>query len=105
MGGRSNPALTLHMRLPSAHLSLVGLRATAAVRVRHPMGEFEAHFNEPSALTQDGSVRSRQPFLEARTIDVESLPKDTPLEFGDKLYRIKDQEPDGTGSTIVFLKR
>lgn len=96
------------MRLPSDHLNRVGLRATAAVVVRHPDGEFIAQFSDEYYEAQLGGgpgTETVQPVLIARTIDVQSLAKDTPLEVGNEQYRLKSQQPDGTGESRVLLKR
>lgn len=73
--------------------------------VRHAGGEFWAIFDRPSALSPDGAVETRQPVLQARSIDVDTLTKDAPLSIGTDEYRIKRLEPDGTGMTTIILKR
>ena len=96
------------MRLPSNNLNLIGLRATGAVTVRHVAGQFEANFENEFYEAQFGTgagVETAQPVLIARTIDVESLAKDIPLQIGDREYVFKKHEPDGTGMSRVLLKR
>lgn len=84
--------------------TLAGI-TTDEVTVRHPTGSFVAIFDRPSALTPDGSVETRQPVLVARSSDIDSLTKDTPLSVGADEYRVKRLEPDGTGITTIILKR
>lgn len=96
------------MRLPSNALNKIGLRATAAVTVKHPGGEFVANFDNEYYEAQLGGgpgVETVQPVLSARTIDVQDLIKDTPLDVGDEQYRLKAHQPDGTGMSRVLLKR
>jgi hypothetical protein len=50
-------------------------------------------------------VEGRQPTLLCRSKDVSGAQKDTPIEVGDELYRVKRVEPDGTGMTRLLLKR
>lgn len=72
--------------------------------ISHAQGSFWAIFDREFALIVD-AVETRQPVLTARTIDVQSLPKDTVLNISGEPYRIKRPEPDGTGMTTVILKR
>ena len=100
------------MRLPSDHLNRVGLRATAAVVVRHSDGEFEAHFDDRTQdVTVDpADIESTAPMLSAcRTIDVANIIKDTPIEIATgphagESYRFVKHEPDGTGMSRVILR-
>lgn len=73
--------------------------------ISHVQGSFWAIFDRDFALTIDGAVETRQPALTARTIDVTNLAKDIVLDVAGEAYRIKRPEPDGTGMTIVILKR
>lgn len=84
--------------------TLAGI-TTDEVTVRHPTGSFTAIFDRPAALTPDGSIETRQPVLVARSIDVDTLVKDTPLSVGADEYRVKRLEPDGTGMTTIILRR
>jgi hypothetical protein len=73
--------------------------------IRHQGGEFWALFDRDFVLVVE-AVETRQPALTARTCDVQHLPKDTVLNIsGEEPYRIKRPEPDGTGMTIIILKR
>lgn len=101
------------MKLPSNNLNLIGLRSTGAVKVRHPDGDFEAHFENEyfeAQFSEGPSVETRRPVLTARTVDVEALEKETPLEVLDDdgcavaIYRFKRHEPDGTGISLVYLR-
>jgi hypothetical protein len=73
--------------------------------ITHAQGSFWAIFDREFALLADGAVESRQPALTARTSDVEVLAKDTVVHVAGEPYRIKRPEPDGTGMTILILKR
>jgi hypothetical protein len=97
--------------LISNDLHLTALRVTGAVTVRHPSGEFKAHFRKEyyeAAFSGGPAVESAQPALtRVRTIDVQSLIKDTPLQIDGETdtYFVKRHQPDGTGMSIVLLKR
>lgn len=56
-------------------------------------------------LSSDGVVESTHPAITGRTIDVSELPKDTLLTIGTEELRIKRHEPDGSGMTLLILKR
>jgi hypothetical protein len=90
--------------------TLAGI-STDEITVRHPTGQFDAVFeNEFLEVGFGAGVETVQPVLIARTIDVASLVKDTPLEFEDdrgqtQFYRVKHHEPDGTGMSRVLLRR
>lgn len=80
--------------------------------VRYAGGEFWAIFDREyyEAGFGDGpAVESSQPALTARTSDVKNLLKDTPLDItvdGQvETYFVKRHQPDGTGMSVVFLKR
>jgi hypothetical protein len=74
--------------------------------VRHEQGEFWAIFDNEYLALLDGAVESRGPALIAvRTSDVHELLKDSWLQVGDESYRVKQQQPDGTGMSVVLLKR
>jgi hypothetical protein len=79
------------------------IKAVGGVLVSHGSGSFWAIFDREFAL--DGSVESRQPVLTARTSDVTELPKDAVFDIGGDQYRIKRHEPDGTGMSLVILRR
>lgn len=81
------------------------IKAVGGVLVSHGSGSFWAIFDREFSLSVDGSVESRQPVLTARTSDVCELPKDVVLDVCGTEYRIKRQEPDGTGMSLVILKR
>lgn len=71
--------------------------------VRTPGGDFWAIFDNDFLLS--GNIETRAPALTARSIDVESLSKDSPVEVGSTTYRVKSPQPDGTGMTLLILKR
>jgi hypothetical protein len=81
------------------------IKAVGGVLISHSEGSFWAVYDREFSLSVDGSVESRQPALTARTSDVKDLAKDVLLEVSDEAFRIKRQEPDGTGMSIVLLKR
>lgn len=83
---------------------LAMIKSLGGQLVRHVSGEFWAIFDREFLLVID-TVESRQPVLTARTSDVKELPKETALEVGDETSRIKRHEPDGTGMSLVILKR
>lgn len=83
---------------------LAMIKAVGGVLIRHDSGSFWAVFDSEFSLSPDGSVESRQPVLNARTSDVQCLPKDTILDVSGKEYRIKRHEPDGTGMTLLLLR-
>lgn len=84
---------------------LASIKGLGGQLVSHESGSFWAIFDRAFLLSTDGAVETRRPVLEARTIDVADLPKDTALAIGDEVYQIVRHEPDGTGMTIVLLKR
>lgn len=52
-----------------------------------------------------GAVETRVTALNARSCDVASLDKEAPLEVDGEDFKIKRLEPDGTGMTLLILKR
>jgi hypothetical protein len=68
-----------------------------------PDREFWAVFDREFSV--DGAVESRQPVLNARDIDLQTLAKDTVVAVDGENFRIKRLEPDGTGMTLAILKR
>lgn len=79
--------------------------------VRYEGGEFWAIFEKEYyevAFAGGPAIESAAPaFTAVRTIDVQALGKDTPLHIDGETdaYLIKKHQPDGTGMSIVFLKR
>lgn len=78
--------------------------------VRHPDGQFAAIFDNgfSDASVGDIDIEGTQPMLTARTIDVETIAKDTPLDVTDERGRVTNwkfekHEPDGTGISRVIL--
>lgn len=83
---------------------LAMIKSLGGQLISHAQGSFWAIFDRDFLLVTD-AVESRQPALTARTIDVAELSKDTTLDVGGEIYRIKRPEPDGTGMTTIILKR
>lgn len=86
------------------------LRVTGSVVVRHPDGQFEAHFDDGTqdADFGDVAIEATEPRLTARTVDVEALAKRTQLDFKDfrgrdVTYFFEKHEPDGTGMSRVIV--
>jgi hypothetical protein len=77
-----------------------------SVTVTHAGGSFSAIFERPFVEVEAGGmgVESRQPVLVARTSDVSALAKDTSLTVQSVAYKLRRQEPDGTGVTRLILK-
>lgn len=84
---------------------LAMIKSLGGQLVHHPVGSFWAIFDREFVLLAEGAVESRQPALTARTVDVVGLPKDATLTVGSDTFRIKRHEPDGTGMSLVILKR
>lgn len=84
---------------------LAMIKSLGGQLVRHDAGQFWAIFDSEFALSIDGSVESRQPALTARTSDVTDLPKDAALSTTGGDFRVKRSEPDGTGITVLVLRR
>lgn len=83
---------------------LAMIKSLGGQLIRHNEGEFWAIFDREFVLLVEG-VESRQPVLTARTSDVAALPKEVVLDVCSAEYRIKRHEPDGTGMSLVILKR
>ncbi len=85
--------------------TLAGI-TTDNVTVTYAGGSFKAIFDRPYAAMQPGDIdlESRQTVLIARTADVASLGKGTALTVQGDTYKLRHQEPDGTGLTRVLLK-
>lgn len=83
------------------------------VTIRHPRGQFDAIFDDEYYEAGFGSgpaVEGAQSVLTARSIDVQSLTKDTPLDvtLEDGTVRqffLKRVARVGGGFSLVFLKR
>jgi hypothetical protein len=76
--------------------------------VHHPLGKFDAIFDNEYLEALGGigpAIEGRAPVLRAQTSDVEQLRKDTPLRIGDVEYHLRHHEPDGTGMSLVYLKK
>lgn len=71
-----------------------------------PDRKFWAVFENAFVTTGFGDVEIEgvSPQLQARTSDVHSLVKDATVRVGDVTYRVKRNEPDGTGMSLLFLK-
>lgn len=65
-------------------------------------GIFEQVFGE--ALSDPG-VSSSDPELTCRSIDVIEVTKDSVIERQSVQYRVREIEPDGTGMTLLRLRR
>lgn len=68
-------------------------------------GKFWAIFDNEYIEVVDG-IETRQPQLTCRTSDVARLDlgKETEVSIGDRQYRIRRHEPDGTGMSILLLR-
>jgi hypothetical protein len=84
---------------------LASIKALGGQLVSHSQGACWAIFDRTFVESVDGSIESRQPVLTVRTSDVESLAKDVVFTVGGQDFRVKRQEPDGTGMTLIHLKR
>jgi hypothetical protein len=84
---------------------LASIKALGGQLVSHSGGAFWAIYDKAFSLSVDGSIESTSPALTARTSDVKPLEKDVVLRVGDEDLRIKRHEPDGTGMSLVILKR
>jgi hypothetical protein len=84
---------------------LASIKALGGQLITSAYGQFWGIFDREFALSIDGSVETRQPVLEARTLDVEDIPKDAVIQIGSDNFRVKRSEPDGTGMTMLVLKR
>ena len=84
---------------------LAMIKSLGGQLVRHPSGEFWALFDNEYYESDFGpGVEGRQPVLTARTIDVQGLAKDVPIDVNGVTYLFKRHEPDGTGMSRVPLK-
>lgn len=79
--------------------------------VRHDSGQFWAIFDNGFSAVDvgDTEVEAASPSLTARTSDVESLSKETPLTFRDfagreVTYVFTRHEPDGSGLSRILLR-
>lgn len=85
------------------------LLADFGVCIIAPTGNFTAIFEPKYEAVATGGldVESRGPALECSTADVGrlNLVKETSIEIDGEMYRVKRHEPDGTGWSVVFLKR
>ncbi len=84
---------------------LASIQALDGQLISYADGSFWAIFDREFLLI-DGSVESRQPTLQARTSDVSDIQKDTIISVpGEEAFRVKRHEPDGSGMTLLILKR
>jgi hypothetical protein len=85
--------------------TLAGI-TTDNLTVTYSGGSFTAIFDRPYAAVQPGDIdlETRQPVLIARTADVAALAKGTVLTVQGDAYKLRHQEPDGTGLTRILLK-
>lgn len=84
---------------------LASIKALGGLLVRHPGGSFWGLFDREFSLSVDGAIESRQPAINARTCDVKDMAKDTVFTVDGEDFRLKRSEPDGTGMTLLILKR
>lgn len=86
---------------------LAMIKSLGGVLVSHPTGEFWGIFEAAyqSVTSNNLDLESIGPAIQARTSDVSALPKDTPFTFTGGNWRLKKQEPDGTGMTTVHLRQ
>lgn len=82
---------------------LAMIKSLGGQLIRHIGGEFWAIFDNDFIVS--GDVESRVPALTARTIDAVSMTRESVVELGSASYRVKSVQPDGTGMTILILKR
>lgn len=66
-------------------------------------GTFWAIFD--NAYESDVDTEVRVPMLTARTSDVEALRKGAQFTIGSEVYRMRRQEPDGTGLSTIYLEQ
>lgn len=66
-------------------------------------GIFESAYQ--NALSNGVDVESSDPTILARSSDVAALVKDTALTVASVSWRLKRQEPDGTGMTTLRLRQ
>jgi hypothetical protein len=90
----------------ATHLQM--LKAVGAIEVFAPNGGLWAVFDaEHQLIGQDGVVEGTAPTLTCLTDDYTTLqlkPND-PIQVGEVGYRVAEHQPDGTGESIVILKR
>lgn len=86
---------------------LAMIRSLGGLLVSHPAGEFWGIFDGAYQRVQLSGldIESIGPAIEARTMDVAALTKDTVLTLAAGQWRIKSQEPDGTGMTVLHLRQ
>lgn len=84
-------------------------KAGGGVTVTTSQGAFSAIFDNEYVPQTLGAleVESRGPALTCRTSDVErlGLQKDTELTVRGETYRVRKHEPDGTGLSVLLLRR
>ncbi len=87
-------------------IEALGGITTDDLTVTYAGGSFTAIFDRPYAAVQPGDIdlETRQPVLIARTADVSGLAKGTVLTVQGDAYKVRHQEPDGTGLTRILLK-
>lgn len=84
---------------------LATIKALDGQLIQCDQGDFWGVFERDFVLSTDQVVESAHPVIQARTIDVADLPKDTLLKVGNEEWRIKRHEPDGAGYTHLYVKR
>lgn len=88
---------------------LAEIQALGGQRVFIRGAEFWALFDRQYQSVALGQleIESRSPALTCRTSDVErlALVKDDPIDGLPEPFRVKAHEPDGTGMSVVVLKR
>lgn len=87
---------------------LAMLQALGGTQVQAQGATFTALFDAAyQAALSDPAIEGVHPALTCRTADVErlALTKGLPLTVGGVAYRILRHEPDGTGMSLLVLKR
>lgn len=86
---------------------LAMIKSLGGVLVSHPAGTFFGIFEAAYQSIQSSNldVESLGPAIQARTSDVSALTKDTVLTVPSGTWRLKSQDPDGTGMTVLHLRQ
>lgn len=63
--------------------------------------------NDYLEVLGDPGVETRAPVMQCRTSDVEALAiqKDTEIQFDERTYRVHKHQPDGTGMSLLVLRK
>lgn len=87
---------------------LAMLQGLGGIQIQAQSGTFTAVFDAAyQAALADPAIEGAHPALTCRTSDVErlALAKGLPLTVAGVAYRILRHEPDGTGMSMLVLKR